>query len=461
MAFPEHLPPALLTSLRPLPGFDETAFRAVHAAAQPPVSVRLNSAKPSAVFPDAEPVPWCATGRYLPQRPVFTLDPLFHAGCYYVQEASSMFLEHALKSSTDLADDLRVLDLCAAPGGKSTLLAGLLSPDSLLVANEVIKPRAGILADNLTRWGALNAFVTNNDPRDFGRLSGFFDLLVVDAPCSGSGLFRKDPGAVAEWSPEAVTLCAQRQRRILSDAWACLREGGLLVYSTCSYSQAENEDQLDWLAETFAVESLRMPLKPQFGGIVETTSDRAGAFGYRFYPDRVRGEGFFLAVFRKISSEKEARFRLEKPRPSKTARTERDAFRPWLNDVDAHAWTQRGEDFFLLNPEHRADFEALAQTLYLRKAGVRLGRLAGRELLPDHELALSTALNADSPSLDLDRENALRFLKKEPFEYQAETTGWAAVRYEGHALGWAKVLPNRLNNYLPKDWRILMDIPEN
>lgn len=460
------LPDSLLGSLDALPGFDRAAFGAVHADPLPPVSVRLNPAKPSAAFPNAAPVPWCETGRYLLQRPLFTLDPLFHAGCYYVQEASSMFLQHALHATADLTDDLRVLDLCAAPGGKSTLLAGLLTPDSLLVANDVIKPRAGVLADNLTRWGTLNAFVTNNDPRDFGRLPGFFDLLVVDAPCSGSGLFRKDPGAVAEWSPEAVALCAQRQQRILGDAWRGLREGGLLVYSTCSYSKAENEDQLDWLAGTFAVESLRVPLKPQFGGIVETASDRAGAFGYRFYPDRVRGEGFFLAVFRKISSEKEARFRtfvsrLEKPRPSKTARLEREAFRPWLHDVDASTWTQRGEDFFLLNPEHRTDFGALAQTLYLRKAGVRLGRLAGRELLPDHELALGTALRADSPSLNLDRENALKFLKKEAFEYEAETTGWAAVRYEGHALGWAKVLPNRLNNYLPKDWRILMEIPEN
>lgn len=455
------LPDSLLGSLNALPGFDRGAFEAVHAAALPPVSVRMNPAKPSLAFPNAEPVPWCETGRYLPQRPLFTLDPLFHAGCYYVQEASSMFLEHALRESLDLAEDLRVLDLCAAPGGKSTLLAGLLTPGSLLVANEVIKPRAGVLADNLTRWGTLNAFVTNNDPRDFGRLPGFFDVLVVDAPCSGSGLFRKDPGAVAEWSLEAVTLCAQRQQRILGDAWKALREGGLLVYSTCSYSKAENENQLDWLAGAFAVESLRVPLVPEFGGIVETTSDRAGAFGYRFYPDRVRGEGFFLAVFRKLSAEKEARFRLEKPRPSKTARTEREAFRPWLNDVDAYAWTQRGEDFFLLNPEHRPDFEAISQTLYLRKAGVRLGRLAGRELLPDHELALSTALRANSPGLNLDRENALKFLKKEAFEYEAETTGWAAVRHEGHALGWAKVLPNRLNNYLPKDWRILMEIPEN
>jgi len=454
------LPTSLLGSLDALPGFDRAAFEAVHAAALPPVSVRLNPAKPSLAFPNAEPIPWCETGRYLPQRPLFTLDPLFHAGCYYVQEASSMFLEHALRESLDLADDLRVLDLCAAPGGKSTLLAGLLTPDSLLVSNEVIKPRAGILADNLTRWGTLNAFVTNNDPRDFGQLSGFFDLLLVDAPCSGSGLFRKDPGAVAEWSPEAVVLCSQRQQRILSDAWTCLREGGLLVYATCSYSKAENEDQLDWLAETFAVESVRVPLKPEFGGIVETASDRAGVWGYRFYPDRVRGEGFFLAVFRKSSSEKEARFRLEKPRSLKTARTERDAFRPWLDDVDACAWTQRGEDFFLLNPAHRADFEVLSQTLYLRKAGVRLGRLAGRELLPDHELALSTALRPDSPSLHLDRENALKFLKKEPFAYEAETTGWAAVRHEGHALGRVKVLPNRLNNYLPKDWRILMEIPE-
>jgi 16S rRNA C967 or C1407 C5-methylase (RsmB/RsmF family)/NOL1/NOP2/fmu family ribosome biogenesis protein len=441
-----------------LPGFDEAAFVAAHET-EPPVTIRLNPFKPTNAFDAAARVPWNAYGRVLPSRPVFTLDPLFHAGCYYVQEASSMAIETALRQVVDLGDDLRILDLCAAPGGKSTLLASLLTPDSVLVANEVIKPRAAVLADNLTKWGVADSFVTNNDPKDFRRLPGYFDVLVVDAPCSGSGLFRKDPLAQTEWSLESVRLCAQRQQRILADVWPTLRENGVLVYSTCSYAAAENEAMLDWLADTFTVESVPVPELAEFG-VVETESER-GLTGYRFWPDQLAGEGFFLAVLRKRSAESEARFRPGKRVPNKNRKVENQAFNRWITDLDAYDWVPKNNEYYLLRPDHRMVFEQLAGSLYLRKAGVRLGRLTGTDLIPDHELAQSLVLRPDFPALPLDREPALKFLRKEDVPVPDGGKGWAVARYDGHALGWAKLLPNRLNNYYPKDLRILMEIREN
>src|SRR4030095_5372686 len=212
-------------------------------------------------------------GYYLPERPVFTLDPLFHAGVYYVQEASSMFLEQALKQSVDLSQPIKILDLCAAPGGKSTLIESLLNEESLLVSNEVIKTRVNVLQENITKWGGKNVVVTNNDAKDFARLENYFDVIVVDAPCSGSGLFRKDPEAVAEWSPGNVALCSQRQMRILADVFPSLKKNGILIYSTCSYSEKEDELILDWIKESFEVRSLRFDVQPAWQ-IVESCSKK-------------------------------------------------------------------------------------------------------------------------------------------------------------------------------------------
>ncbi|HEY1033070.1 MAG TPA: RsmB/NOP family class I SAM-dependent RNA methyltransferase, partial [Flavipsychrobacter sp.] len=227
-----HLPEILLKNLQGVKGFNKEAFIAAHQQAAV-TSVRLNPYKVSGVFHNAEKVPWCSEGRYLDARPVFTLDPLFHAGAYYVQEASSMFLQQALKATVPDNNNLRVLDLCAAPGGKSTLIASLLGKDSLLVSNEVIRTRASILEENMSRWGYMNTWVTSNDPKDFGKLKGYFDVIVVDAPCSGSGLFRKDERALGEWSEANVALCSGRQQRILADVWPALKEGGVLIYATC------------------------------------------------------------------------------------------------------------------------------------------------------------------------------------------------------------------------------------
>jgi NOL1/NOP2/sun family putative RNA methylase len=292
------LPPAFIRSLIEQYNIEEEEFISSHENGEQLTSVRINAFKPSDLFNSKEHVPWCEDGRYLKERPSFTADPLFHAGCYYVQEASSMFLEQVLKHSADLSKNLRVLDLCAAPGGKSTLISSLLNKNSLLLANEIIKTRVPVLSDNLSKWGPENNYVSNNDPKDFKRLEGYFDVIVADAPCSGSGMFRKDPAAINEWSENMVDLCSQRQKRILADVYPALKQNGILIYSTCSYSKQENEEISDWLCEEFDVESIPIPLKTEWG-ILETLSDQHKCFGYRFYPHKVKGEGFFIAAFRK------------------------------------------------------------------------------------------------------------------------------------------------------------------
>jgi len=245
-----HFPEKFIESLQNAPGFNAAEFEKAHQKPAP-TTIRANPFKhykPKA----GKQIPWCAEGFYLNERPSFTFDPLFHAGCYYVQEASSMFIAHIIKYIKDDAEGpARVLDLCAAPGGKSTLLSSALNPDDLLVANEIIKTRVPVLADNLTRWGPSNTIVSNNDPKDFSRLKGFFDIVLVDAPCSGSGMFRKDPDAMNEWSEANVNLCHQRQERILADVYPAIAADGYLIYSTCSYSVAENEAVLDWLCDEF------------------------------------------------------------------------------------------------------------------------------------------------------------------------------------------------------------------
>lgn len=429
----------------------------VHASGERITSFRLQPRKTTdaaALFPrlSVTPVPWSRYGYYLSSRPSFTFDPQFHAGAYYVQEASSMFLEEALRQTVDLEQPLKALDLCAAPGGKSTLLQAVLHPESLLVANEVIKSRAGLLSDNISRWGAENVVVTNNDPRDLARLTGYFDVVVADAPCSGSGLFRRDPEAISEWSQENVMLCSQRQQRILADAMPALKSGGILIYSTCSYAREENEETMDWLLENFELENCPLTLQPGWH-ITETTSTRQQARGYRFYPDQVKGEGFFIACFRKKGT----------PAPQKKTRgqlnllPQRDIARlsPWLKDVDDHMFVVHKEEVMILSRPVALELPLLQKNLYIRKAGVKAGQLTAKDLVPDHQLALSTCVAADLPAVDLGVEEALRYLRKEELQLQETLKGWVLMRYNHMNIGWAKILPNRINNYYPKEMRIL------
>lgn len=441
-----QLPDAFTSQMQSLLGPEFPAFlEALEQAA--PVSIRLNPAKPSRWEQEAaEQVPWCNWGRYLPERPVFTLDPLFQAGAYYVQEASSMLIAEAVRQLVDTSRPLRALDLCAAPGGKTTLLASLLSEHSLLIANEVIQSRTLPLRHNIAKWGLPNVWACNHDSRDFEPLAGYFDLVLADAPCSGEGLFRKDPNAMAEWSPQNVALCCGRQKRILADAAPLLRPGGILLYSTCTYNEQEDGENARWLAQEFGLELRSLSLPPEWG-IADT-----GA-GYQCFPHRVKGEGFFLACFQKPGEAQPAA--LPKAKPNKK----------WSPSVAPKGWIHpEKEAVFIQNQQGEMRFlpAALAEEaqflsghLYRLLPGQAFGQLKGKDLVPAPELALSAWLNPDIPSIELDQIQALRFLRKEPLE-GIGGQGWRLMRFEGLGLGWAKLLPNRVNNYFPAEWRVRM-----
>jgi NOL1/NOP2/sun family putative RNA methylase len=450
-----QLPAAFLNSLYNIKGFQHDAFVAVHNAAEQITSIRINPAKKNEIKNPESKIPWTSAGYYLPQRPSFTSDPLFHAGAYYVQEASSMFLEEALKQTVDLAEPLKVLDLCAAPGGKSTLIQSIISAESLLVSNEVIKTRVNVLSENIAKWGAANVIVTNNDPKDFKRLQNYFDVIVADAPCSGSGLFRKDAAAIDEWSLNNVQLCSQRQQRILADVMSSLKQNGVLIYSTCSYSTEEDEVICDWILKEFKVESLKLKVEESWG-IIETIAENEGAYGYRFYPDKVKGEGFFIAAFRKTQNED---FLLQEKKQKngaeKISKADIEIIKPWLKNVEDYFFIRQNEEIIALPIHLQIDLAVIQSSLYIKKAGIRMGAIIRDELIPHHELAISTVITSTVASVEVDFETALQYLRKQEIKINCEIKAWAVLKYQQLPLGWVKILPNRINNYYPKEWRIL------
>jgi 16S rRNA C967 or C1407 C5-methylase (RsmB/RsmF family)/NOL1/NOP2/fmu family ribosome biogenesis protein len=421
-----------------------------------PTSLRLNPAKVSGSLP-LPPVPWESRAGYLPVRPVFTLDPWWHAGAYYVQEASSMLLAAAWQVLP--AGPKRILDLCGAPGGKSTHLASLMGPDDLLVANEVIRSRAHILAENLTKWGTTQAVVTQLDPARFGALPEFFDLLVVDAPCSGEGLFRKDPKAAAEWSPVQAQLCADRQRRILMDAWPALRPGGFLLYSTCTFNPAENEENLAWLAREAGAQSIALDLPDAWGLQARTAS---GMTGYQALPHQVAGEGFFFALLQKPGDSPAATVKLgKKQRPPLAARHHRHMMDEWLQSPDSLAVLQQ-KDLLRAVPAAQVEiFTYLIDQLSPLQAGLELAEVKKNDLRPSPALSLSPQLATGAFSrLSLNQEGALAFLKRDTPKLVAPA-GWNLITFSGLGLGWIKAMHRRSNNYYPQPWRIRMPLPEN
>ena len=450
------LPAPFLQSLEGVVGYNKAAFEAVHASGETVTAIRVNPNKnpDQILFEHTSPVPWCPHGHYLEARPSFTLDPNFHAGAYYVQDASSMFLWQALANVVGVSNGQKVLDLCAAPGGKSTLLSTYFN-NGLVVSNEVIKQRASVLVENMSKWGASNTVVTNNDPSHFQSLPQFFDVMVVDAPCSGSGLFRKDPTAIDSWSLDLVALCAQRQQRILADALPALAEGGVLIYATCSYDPQEDEMIADWLVHEMGLTPQSINVNPAFG-IVETAANMSGAPGYRFYPDQIRGEGFFIAAFKKEKSLPV----VYKPFKSKEAVLEK-LTKKMQEQLVQHIALDNNTATFLQSGMIKAIpvvFEAsilqLASQLYIKKAGVSVGELKGQDFIPAHEFAVSYLPLDSFNAIDLDKEQALSYLRRAEFSCTVQK-GWSLMRYNGLGLGWAKILPNRINNYYPQEWRIL------
>ncbi len=419
-----------------------------------PVSIRINRAKWNRSPLNAESVPWCENGYYLPSRPSYTLDPLFHSGCYYPQEASSMFLEQSIKQTVDSTENIRALDLCGAPGGKSVILSDMLGKGSLLISNDVIRQRASVLAETITKWGSANTLVTQSDPSLIGRLSGYFDVIVVDAPCSGEGMFRTDV-ARNEWSLENTLHCSERQKRILSDIWPALKEDGILVYSTCTFNPGENEQNIKWLTENELAESVSLDIKG-YKGITEINFQ--GISGYGFYPDKVKGEGFFISVIRKKGKQNRIHVRAQK----------KNGMKPGKEDVaTAKSWTHYPEnsllkwgDEVISVPCQMDEYMFLFQNLRIVKPGTKLFSVKKNDFLPDHELAISAGLKKDAfYGEEISLQKAIAFLRRDNFVIESSEKGWNRVTYQGVDLGFVKNLGNRFNNYFPVEWRIRMSVP--
>ena len=362
-----------------------------------PVSIRLNPLKTKGMAPvEGERVPWCRDAFYLKSRPNFTFDPLFHAGCYYVQEAASMFLDEVLRQ-LNIKDVIQVLDLCAAPGGKSTLLRAALPADTVLYSNEPMRNRASILLENVQKWGYANHHVTNLFPKDYRKSKMKFDLILCDVPCSGEGMFRKDEATIKEWSPQNVEKCWQLQRDIVSDAWQCLNDGGILIYSTCTFNTKENEENIRWMMDELGAHVLPIATKPEWsitGSLLEGFSEPV----YRFIPGVTRSEGLFMCVLSKGDGQ------IVRPRRATSP--------------------------------HTSDKKSARD---------------GQKLTTLEE----NPLHADGPQVDLSYPDALAYLRHEALVLPPDTPrGMVEVCFMGHPLGLVKNIGNRANNLYPKEWRI-------
>ena len=443
----KQLPQLFIEQIKTLFPDDYTAF--LDAVSLPPaVSIRLKKG----VSTDVDDiVPWCKSGRYLSGRPQFTLDPLFHAGNYYVQEASSMFLLFALEKY--VSNDALVLDLCAAPGGKSTLISDFLNNDGFLISNEYVPQRANILAENILKWGNPNCAVTNASSQQFAKLKGVFDVVVVDAPCSGEGMFRKDDVAIDEWSLDNVHKCVDRQREILSNAWQCLAENGILIYSTCTFNDLENERNVEWLINEFDGEYL--PLNPDDSWGVTVTD-----FGCRFLPHKVRGEGFFISVVRKKSECSTLNIKSIKQLPPSC----KNALE-WVNNPDRYKTIVENNVVYAVDKDYYPLVtNMMCGAFKFLSFGVPVATvITGKSssLIPHHALALSEELKRDAfPIVNVDYKTALAFLRREAIVLQGVEKGFVCVAFNNVPLGFVKNVGNRCNNLYPDYWRIRMNVTD-
>lgn len=417
---------------------------------EPPVSIRLNPFKcteRTEIAGKAGRVPWCRLGAYLQSRPNFTFDPLLHAGMYYVQEASSMFLCHAMQQL--VTTPVTMLDLCAAPGGKSTAALSVLPAGSLLFSNEPMRARANILAENMAKFGHEHVVVTNSFPRDFGRSKLQFDVVLADVPCSGEGMFRKDENAISEWSPQHVDECSRLQRTIIADVWSSLKPGGLLFYSTCTFNARENEDNVAWIVEEFGAKLVDVK--------VEEAWNITGALAhqgpvYRFIPGLTQGEGLFMAVLRKPGKPAD-----DAPQhPAKQKDAARKLATNWILNPEDYTLYEKQDTLTAIPRRWAAAYNEACRSLKIMQAGITLGSRKGKTLIPDQRLALSTRLNRNAfATADVGYSEAIGYLRKETVTLPAGMpTGFTLLTYKHQPLGFVKNIGNRANNLYPAEWKI-------
>lgn len=429
--------------------FDLEAYQKI-LEEPPPVSVRINPRKTTPQFENAEKVPWCPQGYYLAERPNFSHDPLWHAGAYYVQEASSMFIDEIMRQIS-LPEGKRMLDLCAAPGGKSTLLAAHLNDEDILVSNEVIPSRTNTLLENMVKWGNSNIVVTQNHAEDFKNSGTEFDLILVDAPCSGEGLFRKTPEAIGEWSMNNVRHCELRQQQILHQISGLLTQDGYIIYSTCTYNHHENIENLIKFGQSHHFESVKLD-NSSFPQITEI--EKNGFWGYGFYPHKVKGEGFFCGVLKKTNATGNRIGFDMNTKSTKPLKTVDFNFPEYFTDNSVLNFVDGGFDIFAMTEPVFRFYNQINGKLRVRNAGVRVGSMKGKDFIPAYALALSELVQIDFQSVELTENEALHYLRKNAIKPEMDSKGYILTRYKGINLGWLKNLGNRFNNMYPVEYRL-------
>lgn len=417
-------------------------------------SLRLNPKKGKDLFSKEMEIPWSSMGKKLIKRPSFTMDPLFHAGSYYVQDGNSQFLETALKQVVDLTKPLKVLDLCAAPGGKTTHIASLLSDESVLVANEVIHGRANILKENVWKWGYSNVIITSADPAKLAKSRVEFDVLLIDAPCSGEGLFRKDPGAIGEWSPAHVTHCSSRQKRILADTWPMLASDGVLLYSTCTWNKQENEEVLTFMLEQFDAEMVMLEFDDSFPLLA---SPHQGGNVLRFLPEHGIGEGYCIAALRKRSSPEQISVKPHKTQKVKPFLQANPLIQDFLKEGN---WIPQdlGQEAFALLPHVLPMVLSLQEVkIHLLSIGIPLAEVFGvrKDVKPHPMLPHSTYFQANMElSVEVSLDEAIAYLARRDIVKDHLPSGKVCILYKGLPLGWGKSQNGRIISQYPMYYRI-------
>lgn len=408
-----------------------------------PSSILLNPFKSKAhgAFSHDECVPWNPWGRYLKVRPQFIRDPLYQAGAYYSQEASSMILSQVL-SQYHVPDNAICLDLCAAPGGKSLILRSLLPETAFLVSNDIHPGRVEVLSENLLKWGHPRHAVARANGSQLGQFQDQFDLILIDAPCSGEGMFRKDPKAIQEWSPGHVNSCSTRQKGIVEDILPALKADGLLVYSTCTFSPEENS-YMDLHLQTFGLEPLSIQVDSSWG--FQAMSE--AGHSYQAYQHKVRGEGFYMSVYRKLGREIGVR--------KSSGKGHWDIWNgdlPWTSVSDGYEVAEWKGELYALDGQVMELLAELDKGRLLKRPGLPLGEWKGKDFIPHVGTALAPGW-AKAMEVELNLEETWAYLRRETPAVAGPESGWTIMQYKGLSLGWAKWVNGRMKNHYPKEWR--------
>lgn len=413
-------------------------------------SIRFNTDKTTAVIQDV--VPWEKNGTFI-EKKEFYLDPNWHSGTYYVQESNSMFLGYILEQLNVKEKNLTILDACAAPGGKSTSILSKISEDSVLISNEILPKRNAILRENLIRWGNSNCIITQNDTKNFKSLNNYFDIIVIDAPCSGEGLLRKHPELAHEFTPENIQKCAIRQTEILDNLIHSVKDNGYIIYSTCTFQQIENEEQIKYLLNNnFNLVDIDISAFPEI-----QTGKLPHTFYFNF--ENTKGSGFFIACLQKKSNSQNQPIHFTTKERNRIELTKFNQADKWIENYTQYNFYNFKNSLYVFPKKISSVLEDINPFLNITNLGVEIGELKKDIFIPAHALALSKIKNKSIPYLSVDLDIALKYLRKQDIElsnFNSEIEGgWYLLNYENNAIGWIKVLPNRINNYLPNNWRIL------